>query len=470
MKRTSLNPQYEQSRSRGDRCAAPIGPGDQAEPVACDSQAGRHGIWRAIELAFLRRMLARLGDPPLRVVLWNGAEVAPKASPSIGCLTIHDRMTLWKLAWNQSLAFGDAFVSGRLTIQGNLKDVLTALFRSMLKTSLDRDWTTARDHHRARGHRRSIARSRESVHHHYDIGNEFYKLWLDDQLVYTCAYFEEPNAGLAQAQIAKMDHVCRKLRLLPGQTVVEAGSGWGALALHMASRYGVTVKAFNLSREQTAYSRKRAEQAGLKGRVEFIEDDYRNISGKYDAFVSVGMLEHVGPENFVELGTIINRSLKVQGMGLIHSIGRNVARPMDPWTEKRIFPGACPPSLREMLEIFERSQFSVLDVENLRMHYVRTLELWLEQFEQNTDTVLQMFDEQFVRVWRLYLAASAATFAAGDLQLFQVVFSRSTNNDIPWTRSFLYNESPVSGVARRSGTKALAATVTTGAQTMPHEP
>ena len=214
----------------------------------------------------------------------------------------------------------------------------------------------------------------------------------------------------------------------------------GSAGPHMAANYGVTVKAFNLSHEQTVYARMRADQTGLNNRIEFIEDDYRNISGQYDAFVSVGMLEHVGTDNFAELGHLIHRSLKPNGLGLIHSIGRSVAGPMDAWTEKRIFPGACPPSLREMMDIFEPSRFSVLDVENLRLHYARTLEIWLERFESAADKVAEMFDDSFVRAWRLYLAASAATFAADELQLFQVVFAPSANNRIPWTRSHLYDE------------------------------
>jgi cyclopropane-fatty-acyl-phospholipid synthase len=181
-----------------------------------------------------------------------------------------------------------------------------------------------------------------------------------------------------------------------------------------------------------------ARSTGLARRVEFVEDDYRNVTGKYDAFVSVGMLEHVGLENYGELGRVIDRSLLPSGRGLLHSIGRNFPEPINPWTDKRIFPGAYPPSLREMLEIFEPIRFSVLDVENLRLHYARTLEHWLERYERAAGQVAGMFDERFVRMWRMYLACSIATFKAGGLQLFQVVFARDSNNDIPWTRSHLY--------------------------------
>jgi cyclopropane-fatty-acyl-phospholipid synthase len=284
----------------------------------------------------------------------------------------------------------------------------------------------------------TLARARENIHHHYDIGNAFYRLWLDEQLVYTCAYFRTPTATLEEAQAAKLDHVCRKLQLQPGEEVVEAGCGWGALALHMARQYGVKVKAYNISKQQLAFARQRARAEGLTGQVEFIEGDYREIGGTYDAFVSVGMLEHVGLKHYHELGQVIDRCLRPHGRGLIHTIGRNRPIPMNAWIEKRIFPGGYPPSLGEMTAIFEPWRFSMLDVENLRLHYANTLEHWLARFEQAADQVQHMYDADFVRAWRFYLAGSIATFRIGELQLFQVVFTRFDNNDIPWTREFLY--------------------------------
>jgi cyclopropane-fatty-acyl-phospholipid synthase len=257
-------------------------------------------------------------------------------------------------------------------------------------------------------------------------------------MVYTCAYFPNPTMGLEEAQAAKLDYVCRKLRLTPGETVLETGCGWGALALHMAKHYGAIVKAFNISAEQIAYARERACAEGLDGQVQFIEDDYRNVDGEFDAFVSVGMLEHVGTDLYQALGVVIDRNLKDAGRGLIHSIGRDYPSPMTPWIERNIFPGACPPSLSQMMQIFESFGFSVLDVENLRLHYAKTLEHWLARYEANIGRVAQMFDPAFVRAWRLYLAGSLAAFRSGDMQLFQVSFARSGQNRIPWTRQYLY--------------------------------
>jgi cyclopropane-fatty-acyl-phospholipid synthase len=291
---------------------------------------------------------------------------------------------------------------------------------------------------RHRPRHNSLDGSRDNIHRHYDIGNRFYEMWLGRTMAYTCAYYPTPEATLDEAQTAKMDHVCRKLRLRPGETVVEAGCGWGTLALHMARHYGVKVRAFNISHEQVAYARDRARNEGLTGQVEYVEDDYRNISGSFSAFVSVGMLEHVGIDNYRQLGDVARRALGSSGRGLIHSIGRNYPAPLHPWIEKRIFPGARPPAISEMMQIFEPWDLSILDIENLRLHYALTLRHWLELYDAARDRVLEMFDERFARMWRLYLAGSIAAFTTGSLQLFQVLFAPRENNDVPWTRAHLY--------------------------------
>ena len=285
--------------------------------------------------------------------------------------------------------------------------------------------------------------ARRNIHHHYDIGNEFYEAWLDRAAMqYTCAYFPSPAMSLEDAQLAKMHHICRKLGLQPGQQVIEAGCGWGGLARFMAREYGVQVKAYNISREQVRYARQKVREENLADRVEYIEDDFRNIQDRCDVFVSVGMLEHVGIENYAVLGQVIDRSLRDHGTGLIHAIGRNRPNALNAWIATRIFPGACPPSLSQMMDIFEPYSFSVLDVENLRLHYAVTLKHWLERFEENLPLFRTQHDESFLRSWRLYLAGSQAAFAAGTLQLFQVVFTRPHNNKLPWSRAHLYSNLP----------------------------
>ena len=389
------------------------------------------------ERLLLERMLESLGNPSVQIVLWDGRQARQGGDASGARMIVRDRGALLKLIADPEFWFGEMYTSGRIDVDGDLAEFIETIYRCLpratpgtLGKKLLAPFSDAR--------RNSLPKARSNIHHHYDIGNQFYRLWLDREMVYTCAYFPDPTMSLEDAQVAKLDHVCRKLRLLPGETVVEAGCGWGTLALHMAKHYGVMVKAYNISKEQIAYSRQRASDAGLKNRVEFIEDDYRNIQGKFDAFVSVGMLEHVGVENYPELGALIERSLKHSGRGLIHSIGRDYPSSMNPWIERRIFPGAVPPSLSEMMQIFEPFGLSVLDVENLRLHYAKTLEHWLQRYENAADSVSAMFDPEFVRAWRLYLAGSLAAFRSGAMQLFQVSFARSGYNQIPWTRQHQY--------------------------------
>jgi cyclopropane-fatty-acyl-phospholipid synthase len=346
---------------------------------------------------------------------------------------------LHQLLINPALHFGDLYSVGRIEIEGDLVDFLNTIYRAVALSPKYIKFKKAQTHLFNNPRQNRLANSRENIHHHYDIGNDFYELWLDrEALQYTCAYFPSPDLTIEQAQRAKMDHICRKLGLKPGDRVVEAGCGWGGLARYMAKQYGAKVRAYNISRQQILYAREKAKADGLEGSVEYIEDDYRNIEGKYDVFVTIGMLEHVGRDNYHVLGDVIHRSLTSKGRGLIHSIGRNKPELMNAWIEKRIFPGAYPPTLREMMDVFEDHEFSILDVENLRMHYAKTLGHWLERFNRNADLIEQKFDRAFMRAWRLYLDGSIAAFTTGSLQLFQISFTRGTNNNLPWTRAHLY--------------------------------
>ena len=392
----------------------------------------------SLEKRLLRMILRRLVKP-VRVVLWNGEEISESIDPPSARITVRDEATLWGLILNPDLHFGEAYSKGRIEIEGDLVGLLDTIYRSKAQTTeglgrrLMSRWFAPRASNTLRD-------SRTNIHRHYDIRTDFYKLWLDSQLVYTCGYFPSTTHSLEAAQFAKMDYVCRKMRLQPGDRVVEAGCGWGALALHMAKHYGVSVKAFNISHEQILFARQRAREEGLAARVEFIEEDYRNISGRFDVFVSVGMLEHVGLQYYRELGTVIDRCLEASGRGFLHFIGRNRELPLNAWIRRRIFPGAYPPTLRQVMDIFEPWSFCVLDVENLRLHYAKTLEHWLARFEESAGRICAMFNADFVRAWRLYLAGSLVAFQTGWLQLFQIAFARFDHNQIPWTRGYLYRD------------------------------
>ena len=399
-----------------------------------------HDRFSAIDQWLLEKIHHSVGRPPIRLRLENGVEVVAAGALPVATIVIRDRRTLLNLILDPELGFGGAYSDGRITVEGNLIDTLEAVYQSLSVLEY-MNWY-ARIISRFMGYvqRNSLRGARNNIHRHYDLNNDFFRLWLDPLLVYSCAYFPSAATSLDEAQVAKMDYICRKLNLQPGERVVDIGSGWGALALHMAKHYGVTVRGFSVSHEQVRCARRRAKEMDLNGRVEFIEDDYRNISGKCDALVSVGMLEHVGPEHYVEMGRVIHRSLDHAGRGLLQSIGRNRPRPFSNWTRKRIFPGAYAPTLRQVMDIFEPWALCILDVENLRPHYAKTLEHWLERFEDSAGEVSAMFGPEFVRTWRLYLAGATAGFRAGTLQLFQIVFARTACQRIPSTRAHLYVE------------------------------
>jgi cyclopropane-fatty-acyl-phospholipid synthase len=391
-----------------------------------------------LDRTLARWCLQMAGNPRVSLRLWNGSEYCFAEGTPVAQLEIRDRSVLLGLLRSPSMAFGEGYAKGHIEVHGDFYEFVCEVSASLSRRSARFYGLQKLGSQLAALRANTMTRAKDNVHHHYDLGNDFYRLWLDERMLYTCAYYEHPDMTLEEAQLAKLDHVCRKLRLRPGQTVVEAGCGWGALALHMAEHYGVTVTAYNNSHEQVRYAREQAQARGLSGRVTFIEDDYRNIVGRYDVFVSVGMLEHVGLRNFRTLGAIIARSLKPDGIGLVHSIGRSHPRPPDPWIARRIFPGGHIPSLGEMAAVFEPFRFSVLDVENLRLHYNKTCRAWLQNFERVSEKVRQMYGNEFVRTWRLYLAGSSAAFRFGTLQLYQVLFAPHGNNDVPWTRHYQY--------------------------------
>ncbi len=417
----------------------------QSAPLAMESaQSGRKkssSAPSALDRFLVRKLLEYAGKPCIEVQLWDGYKVSLSTEKPIATLKFHSREAFRRLLRHNEIGFGDGYSDGDIEVDGELSEFLCEIYRAKNESLADGEGLirliNALPKKKARDN--TLSGSKSNIHHHYDLGNDFYRIWLDEQAMqYTCAYYPHDAMTLEQAQVAKMEHVCRKLQLQPGQTVVEAGCGWGGLARYMAKQHGVRVKAYNISHEQIVFATERARQEGLAEQVEFIEDDYRNVKGTYDVFVSVGMLEHVGKSNYRELGGVVDCCLAGNGRALIHSIGRNAPQLMSAWIEKRIFPGAYPPTIREMMDIVEPHDFSVLDIENLRLHYAQTLRHWLERFDRNEKTVTKMFDERFVRAWRLYLCGSIAAFLTGNLQLFQMVFARATDNTIPASREHLY--------------------------------
>lgn len=402
-------------------------------------------IGAGAEGRLLGEILRMTGYPPVRMVLGDGSCAVPPGGQWRFTMRVRDRTALLHLLADPESGFGEEFSRGRVTVEGDLAALCREIYAAAGRgrgpgwlSSLFSWWlriTQAATPHGAWS----------NVHRHYDLPVEFYRLWLDRDLLYTSAWFPHPRATLEDAQQAKMERVSRKLALDSGDRVVEAGCGWGALALHMARHCGARVRAFNLSHEQIEFARRRAGREGLQGLVEFIEDDYRNVGGRYDAFVSIGMLEHVGVEHYPDLARMLGRWLGTGGRGLLHFIGRSRPQPLSPWIRSRIFPGAYAPALSEALQVLEPGDFAVADVENLRSHYARTLACWLERFESSQSEAARMFDGDFLRAWRLYLAGSQAAFESGNLQLYQVLFAGRDCRRRLWTREWQARECSARG-------------------------
>ena len=283
----------------------------------------------------------------------------------------------------------------------------------------------------------SLARSRSNVAHHYDLSNDFYRQWLDEDMQYSCGYHATPETTLAEAQRAKKAHVAAKLNLQPGNTVLDIGCGWGGLALYIAENFDVHVTGVTLSKEQHALATARIAERGLEGKVEFVLSDYRDLTGPYDRIVSYGMFEQVGVPHFLEFFTKVSDLMADDGCMLLHSIGRkggpgSTAR----WIRKYIFPGGYSPALSETLAEIEKSGLWVTDIEILRIHYAETLRYWDDNFQANRAKVAAMFDERFCRMWEFYLIVSEYSFRYSKNMNFQIQLSKSVNA-LPITRDYM---------------------------------
>ncbi len=270
--------------------------------------------------------------------------------------------------------------------------------------------------------RRAISPKRgvRNAQHHYDIGNDFYKLWLDPSLTYSCAYFPRGTETLEEAQFQKRELLCKKLRLEPGHTVLDIGCGWGALLFHAAEHYGVTVTGITPAREQVAHITAEAKRRNLSDRVSVIHGEWRDLKGTYDRIVSVGMFEHVGRTQYIEFLQRWRALLRDDGVSLLHTIGYHGTGTTEPWINKYIFPGGYLPALTEIVGPAEATDLRLYRAENLRPHYAETLKHWSTHFTAAREQVVSMFDEQFARMWWLYLQGSEAGFRWGGLELWQL--------------------------------------------------
>lgn len=335
------------------------------------------------------------------------------------------------LVFNSELAAGEAYMDGTLRFEdgSSLRDFLTLFSINRLSLGsypIQKALRAIKMRFRKRQQSNVKGEAQRNVAHHYDLGNDFYKLFLDEHMLYSCAYFREPQETLEQAQRNKLRLLAAKLCLRPGMKVLDIGCGWGDLALYLARLEDVEVLGVTLSKEQQALATQRAKDAGLDGRVRFELRDYREVDETFDRIVSVGMFEHVGVHHYDEFFKKVNALMPDDGLAVLHSIGHMSPPGMaSAWLRKYIFPGAYSPALSEVFEVVEKNSLWVTDLEFLRIHYATTLKHWGDRFEKNRDKVIEMYDERFARMWEFYLISAEMMFRTGSQLVFHMQLSRS---------------------------------------------
>lgn len=384
-----------------------------------------------LEEQVMLQFLKKLDEHPY-IAKINGKEHKIGEGEPTFVVNFKKTIPLSKLKTSTSLALGEAYMDGDLEIEGDLYEALDHFLGQLGKFSTDKNalkkliFTSS-----------SKKNQKKEVSSHYDIGNDFYKLWLDKTLSYSCGYFKHEDDTLYQAQVNKVDYILKKLYLKEGMSLLDIGCGWGFLLIEAAKKYKVHGTGITLSEEQYKECQRRIKEEGLEDYVTVKLMDYRDLAKSglsFDRVVSVGMLEHVGRDNYQLFLDCVQKVMKDGGLFLLHYISALKEHPGDVWIKKYIFPGGMVPSLREILNCMAEDNFHTLDVENLRLHYNKTLLCWRKNYLEHLDEARKMFDERFIRMWDLYLASCAATFHNGVIDLHQILMTKRINNDLPMTR------------------------------------
>lgn len=393
----------------------------------------------------LKSLFEQVSGGDFGVVYWDGEEVTYGSAPAKVKLIFKKAPSLGFNFADPVLSFGEAYMDEVFDIEGDLGEVIRI-------AELNKDFLTSY----GKGSKPALAlnaisaissrwQQKENIRHHYDLGNDFFSLWLDETMSYSCAYFNSLEDSLQQAQMQKIHHILKKLSLQPGERLLDIGSGWGWLILTAAQTYGVNVLGITLSEEQFRATRERINAMGLADKADVMLINYQDLDEskhQFDKIVSVGMFEHVGRENLSKYMEKINRLLAPGGVSLLHTITGTKEKTTNTWLDKYIFPGGYVPSLRETIWFLPEHEFHLLHAESLRLHYAATLDRWYMNFDQHMNEIEQKFGKRFVRMWSLYLRGCAASFRTSGLNIHQLLFSKGLNNDFPLTLNHVYNDLP----------------------------
>jgi len=400
--------------------------------VICTTKGG---FFMDINKSFYKTIFKNIFVDTFTVKYWDGEEEIYGTGKSKFKVIFNEPISKVDFINDPSMAFGEGFMFKKVEIEGNLQKVIESLFNN--ENSFVRK---ANPMGKAlKSITNNIQKSKKNIEHHYDIGNDFYKLWLDDTMTYSCGYFKSLEDSLLDAQRNKVEHILKKLYLSEGDSLLDIGCGWGELIIEAAKKYRVKAMGITLSSEQFERVKERIVKEGLGDLVEVELLDYRELNNrKFNRVVSVGMAEHLGKKCINEYFETVNKLLYKGGLSLLHTITGIGENGTNTWVNKYIFPGGYIPNIKELANGMTDQEFKLIDAENLRIHYALTLENWAINFEKALPEIKKTNDEVFIRMWRLYLNTFAANFRTGNIDIHQFLFSKGQNDGLPLTRKYIY--------------------------------
>ena len=393
-----------------------------------------------LEKTFYHTLLSHSFNMPVTVNYWDGSsETYGEGTPEV-TVTFKEAIPMREITKNASIALGEAYMDGKIEIDGSIQKLIESAYESaesFFNNSKFKKFMPKQSH--------SEKKSQQDIQSHYDVGNDFYKMWLDPTMTYSCAYFKHDTDTLEEAQIHKVHHIIQKLNPQPGKTLLDIGCGWGTLMLTAAKEYGLKVVGVTLSQEQYNLVAQRIKDEGLSDVAEVRLQDYRELGDEtFDYITSVGMFEHVGKDNLAMYFERVNHYLKADGVALLHGITRQQGGATNGWLDKYIFPGGYVPGMTENLQHIVAAGLQVADVETLRRHYQRTTEIWDKNFNAKRAAIEEKMGVRFTRMWDLYLQACAASFQSGNIDVMQYLVTKgASSRTLPMTRKYMYADNRI---------------------------